>query len=135
MQRRLRRFISDYNTEFGATVLLTSHYMADVEALCKRVMVIHRGRIHHDGELSGLVARFATHKTITVTGQLPESLEAYGQVAERTGDRVTLKVAPSEAGAVAARLLADLSITDLTIEDPPIEDVIVAVFTGAEEAT
>jgi len=63
MQRRLRRFISDYNTEFGATVLLTSHYMADVEALCKRVMVIHRGRIHHDGELSGLVARFATHKT------------------------------------------------------------------------
>ena len=66
MQRRIRAFIAEYNRRFGATVLLTSHYMADVEALCRRVIVIHHGRLLFDGELAALVQRFTAHKTIVV---------------------------------------------------------------------
>ena len=66
MQRRIRTFIAEYNRRHGATVLLTSHYMADVEALCRRVIVIHHGRLLFDGELAALVQRFTAHKTIVV---------------------------------------------------------------------
>ena len=132
MQKRLRTFIKEYNRESGATVLLTSHYMADVEALCPRVIVIHRGRLHYDGNLSGLTSRFHSHKTLTVVGEnLPADLSAWGEVLERTGDRVTLRVAPDQIGRVAAGLLAAATIDDLTIEDPPIEDVIEQVFAEA----
>src|SRR5436853_5556678 len=64
MQKRIRTFVAEYNRRYGATVLLTSHYMADVEALCKRVIVIHHGKILFDGQLSQLANRFAAHKTI-----------------------------------------------------------------------
>src|SRR5437868_12673858 len=64
MQKRIRSFIAEYNQRYGATVLLTSHYMADVEALCRRVVVIHRGRILFDGQLAQLTDRFAAYKTI-----------------------------------------------------------------------
>src|SRR5512139_1387209 len=66
MQRRIREFIAEYNRRFGATVLLTSHYMADVEALCKRVVVIHHGRLLFDGDLTALVKKFTAHKTVVV---------------------------------------------------------------------
>ncbi|MGH8926907.1 MAG: ABC transporter ATP-binding protein [Acidimicrobiia bacterium] len=132
MQKRLRGFIGSYNREYGATVLLTSHYMADVVALCERVIVIHRGRIHYDGGLVGLTNRFATYKTITITGDgLPNDLSAYGEVGDRFPDRVSLRVAPDRVGPVAARLLADFAVSDLNIEDPPIEDVIEQVFAEA----
>jgi ABC-2 type transport system ATP-binding protein len=132
MQKRLRAFVHSYNQEYGATVLLTSHYMADVVALCERVLVIHRGRIHYDGGLAGLTARFASHKTITVTGEgFPPDLSTYGEVIERLPERVSLRVAPDQVGRVAARLLADLRVDDLNIEDQPIEDVIEQVFAEA----
>src|SRR5207302_8364208 len=67
MQRRIRTFIGEYNRRYGATVLLTSHYMADVEALCKRVIVIHHGKIMFDGPLASLIGQFAAYKTIGVT--------------------------------------------------------------------
>ena len=66
MQRRIRTFLRDYNARHGATMLLTSHYMADVEALCRRVIVIHHGRLLFDGELADLATRFVAHKTVTV---------------------------------------------------------------------
>ena len=66
MQRRIRAFLTEYNQRYGATVLLTSHYMADVEALCKRVVVIHHGLLLFDGQLTELVQRFSPHKTIIV---------------------------------------------------------------------
>ena len=66
MQRRIQTFIGEYNSRYNATVLLTSHYMADVEALCRRVIVIHHGKILFDGELAALVERFSPNKTITV---------------------------------------------------------------------
>ncbi len=129
MQRRIRTFIGEYNRRYDATVLLTSHYMADVEALCKRVVVIHHGQLLFDGELSALVERFAAYKTIVVTLEDPSvDLEAYGEVVERDGPRVSLRVAKADTPRITARLLADLPVADLTVEDPPIDDVIELVF-------
>ena len=119
MQKRLRSFIAEYNNRYGATVLLTSHYMADVQALCKRVIVIHHGRILFDGRLDALAARFSTTKTI-------EAVLA-------DGERVSLRVAKAETSHATAKLLAEYDVTDITVEDPPIEDVIEQVF--ATEAT
>ena len=129
MQKRIRSFVAEYNRRHGATVLLTSHYMADVEALCKRVIVIHHGRILYDGGLAALADEFAAYKTIGVVlenGGAP--LDAYGEVVEVDGDRISLRVPKTETSRVAARLLADHEVLDLTIEEPPIEDVIESVF-------
>jgi viologen exporter family transport system ATP-binding protein len=129
MQRRIREFVREYNHRYGATVLLTSHYMADVEALCPRVIVIHEGRILFDGALNILGARFAAHKTIEVVlGDASGDLDRYGEVVERDGERVSLRVAKADTPSVTARLLAERDVLDLTIEDPPIEDVIERVF-------
>ena len=103
--------------------------MADVVALCRRVIVIHHGRILFDGDLAALGHRFAAHKTIAV--DLLDGagdLSAYGEVVGRDGDRVTLRVPKDETARVTARLLAEQQVVDLTVEDPPIEDVIEAVF-------
>jgi len=129
MQKRIRQFVAEYNRRHGATVLLTSHYMADVEALCRRVIVIHHGRILFDGALSSLADEFAAYKTIGVVlenGAAP--LERYGELLHREGDRVTLRVPKAETPRVAALLLAEQQVLDLTIEEPPIEDVIELVF-------
>jgi ABC-2 type transport system ATP-binding protein len=129
MQRRIREFVAAYNGRYGATVLLTSHYMADVEALCPRVIVIHEGRILFDGRLAALGARFAAHKTIEVVlSDASSDLERYGEVVRRDGERVSLRVAKADTPSVTARLLAEQDVLDLTIEDPPIEDVIERVF-------
>jgi ABC-2 type transport system ATP-binding protein len=129
MQRRIRTFVAEYNKRYGATVLLTSHYMADVEALCKRVIVIHHGKLLFDGELGRLVEQFSAFKTVGVTLQTAgASLERYGQVMSQDGLRFTLRVPKPETPQVTARLLADLAVEDLNVEDPPIEDVIEQVF-------
>jgi len=129
MQKRIRSFIAEYNRRHGATVLLTSHYMADVVALCRRVIVIHHGRILFDGNLSALSDQFAAYKTIEVAlADGSAQLDSYGDVLERDGDRVKLRVPKAETPRVAARLLSEQQVADLTIEDPPIEDVIELVF-------
>ena len=114
MQKRIRNFIAEYNQRHGATVLLTSHYMADVEALCKRVIVIHHGRLLFDGQLAALAESFAAYKTI-------EAVLA-------DGERITLRVPKAETSRATAQLLAEHDVSDLTVEDPPIEDVIEQVF-------
>src|SRR6476660_2614411 len=129
MQKRIRGFIAEYNRRHGATVLLTSHYMADVVALCRRVIVIHHGRIMFDGNLSALSDRFAAYKTIEVAlADGTADLGSYGDVLERDGDRVKLRVPKADTPRIAARLLSEQQVVDLTIEDPPIEDVIELVF-------
>ena len=129
MQRRIRIFLAEYNRRSGATVLLTSHYMADVEALCRRVIVIHHGRLLFDGDLVDLVRRFTVHKTIIVQLENPGvDLRAYGEVVSSADGRVTLRVPTSATAGVTGRLLADLPVVDLTVEDPPIEEVIEQVF-------
>ena len=119
MQKRIRSFIAEYNRRYGATILLTSHYMADVQALCKRVIVIHHGKILFDGALTTLGERFGSIKLI-------EAVLA-------DGERIRLEVPKADTSQVTARLLAEHEVHDLTVEDPPIEDVIAQVF--AAEAT
>jgi ABC-2 type transport system ATP-binding protein len=133
MQKRIRTFVSEYNQRHGATVLLTSHYMADVEALCKRVIVIHHGRILFDGALATLANEFAAYKTIGVLLENGEAdLDGYGEVVSRDGDRAILRVPKAETSRVAARLLSEHEVLDLTIEEPPIEDVIELVFAQSQ---
>jgi ABC-2 type transport system ATP-binding protein len=129
MQRRIRSFIAEYNRRFRATVLLTSHYMADVEALCRRVVIIHHGRLLFDGDLATLVQKFTEHKTIIVQIRDCEAdLQAYGEVISCTDGRFTLRVPKTETAHVTERLLADLPVIDLVVEDAPIEEVIERVF-------
>ncbi len=134
-QRRIREFVAEYNRRHQATVLLTSHYMADVEALCKRVIVIHHGQILFDGDLHALVRRFSLYKTIVVElaagatgGRGAAALQKFGEVVRYTDGQASLRVPKDEAARVTSRLLADLPIHDLTIQDPPIEEVIEQVF-------
>jgi ABC-2 type transport system ATP-binding protein len=114
MQKRIRSFVAAYNERYGATVLLTSHYMADVEALCKRVIVIHHGSLLFDGKLDALADRFGAYKTI-------EAVLA-------DGETISMQVPRNETSAATSRLLAEHDVHDLTVEDPPIEDVIEQVF-------
>ena len=132
MQRRIRAFLAEYNRRYGATVLLTSHYMADVEALCRRVVVIHRGMLLFDGQLTELVQRFSPHKTIVVElGNGHEDLGEYGEVVSSSEGRVALRVPKEDAAQVTGRLLREQPVLDLTVEDPTIEEVIEEVFEGA----
>jgi ABC-2 type transport system ATP-binding protein len=129
MQRRIRSFVAEYNQRYGATVLLTSHYMADVEALCRRVIVIHHGKLLFDGDLSGLVQKFTAHKTIVVQLEQPNAdLSSYGEVVSSDEGHYTLRVPKADTAHITERLLADLPVVDLLVEDPPIEEVIEQVF-------
>ncbi len=129
MQKRIREFVAEYRRRHEATVMLTSHYMADVVALCERVIVIHHGRILFDGDLTALADTVAAWKTIAVAlGNGDADLSSYGELIHRDGDIVTLRVAKAETARVTARLLAEQDVLDLNVEDPPIEDVIELVF-------
>jgi len=129
MQRRIRTFVAEYNRRYNATVLLTSHYMADVEALCKRVIVIHHGRILFDGDLSALVNQFSSFKTLSLSLPNPDAeLSKYGEVISREDGRITLRVPKAQTSQVTARLLTDFQVDDLTVEDAPVDDVIDQVF-------
>jgi len=135
MQRRIRTFVAEYNKRYNATVLLTSHYMADVEALCKRVIVIHHGRILFDGDLSTLVSQFSSYKTLSLTLQNPDiDLSKYGEVVSTEDGRVTLRVPKSQTSQITARLLSDFQVEDLTVEDAPVDDVIDQVFSQKDAA-
>jgi ABC-2 type transport system ATP-binding protein len=130
MQRRLRQFILEYNADTGATVLLTSHYMADVSAMVSRVIVIDHGSILYDGALGGLSDRFSAHKTIRVEAtDLPGDLETLGRVLEQNPARAAIEVRREDVSAVAGHLLTVATVTDLAIEETPLEDVIDRVFT------
>ena len=133
MQKRIRVFLADYATRHGATVMLTSHYMADVEALCKRVVVIHHGRVLYDGALSALADRFSATRTLIVRFDEPLPPPFPDEVA-RDGATVTLRVARASVAETAARVLRDYAVADLTIEDPPIDDAVERVFAAPADA-
>ena len=131
MQHRIRDFIRNYNQATGATIILTSHYMADVTALAERVIVIDRGLVLYDGMLSGLVERYAPHKTITLHLEHPvngEILRRFGDVTIVDELRIEVRTTKDAAPDTTARLLADLPVSDLSVEDPPLEEVIKQVF-------
>jgi ABC-2 type transport system ATP-binding protein len=137
MQANVRKFIAEYNARRRATVLLTSHYMADVTALCKRIIVIDRGKLLYDGDFQALVERVAAHKIVRVKMEAPIEravLERYGAVDVLNGAEGSLLVGRNETSRVAARLLSDLPVVDVTIEEPPVEEIIGELFSGGRSA-
>ncbi len=135
-QQTIRTFLGEYRRRHGATILLTSHYMADVTALASRVLIINRGRLLYDGELSELVTRIAPIKRIELVLSAPvprARLEEYGTVAHFAPPRATLEVPREAATAASTRLLTDLAVADLSIQDPPIEEVIRIAFGETEQ--
>jgi len=135
MQARIRRFVAEYNRRTGATVLLTSHYMDDVVALCRRVLVIHHGRLLYDGGLAALAERMSPYKLIVATlhdGAAQADLAAYGEEVARDEGRVTLRVPRENVAERTARLVGDLGdqLADLSVADPPIEEAVDRIFSG-----
>jgi ABC-2 type transport system ATP-binding protein len=136
-QDAIRRFLSAYRDRHGATILLTSHYMQDVTALATRVIMINRGRLLYDGPLDALVARIAPTKRLELVLGAPvsqESLAAFGAVHSFRFPNAVLDVPREAAAATSARLLAALPVADLSIADPPIEEVIRLAFAEGEES-
>ena len=131
-QVRIRAFLHEYNRRTGATILLTSHYMADVTALCERIIIIHHGSLKYDGAISELSRRIAPFKLISVAlrDDAERDLSHYGTpVAGENGNgKRRIQVPADQVAAITARMLSDLPVQDLTIEDPPIEDVIERAF-------
>ena len=131
-QVSVRQFLQEYNQRYNATVLLTSHYMADITALCKRVLLIHQGQLIYDGDLDQLLTQFAPYREVTVDLAQPYSTEHIttfgGELKSLDGCVARLLVQRHELTDVVAKILAGLDVTDLTITDPPIEEVIGRVF-------
>ena len=130
-QKKMRDFIKEYNKEFNATIILTSHYMGDVKELCKRIIVIDKGVILYDGLLSNIVEKFAPHRVIKVDFEKEvekQKLEKLGDLKEFDGLHALIHVPSGEAPKKTAKLLDRFPVQDLTIEEPPIEDIIRQVF-------
>jgi ABC-2 type transport system ATP-binding protein len=131
MQVAIRDFVRSYNQRHEATVLLTSHYMDDVVALCPRIIVIDQGKLIHDGDLRQLIKTMDPDKRVSFTLIQPiadDELARLGALYARDGQRVTLRVAEREVPDEIGRLLGTLKVTDLAIEDPPLEDVLRVMF-------
>jgi ABC-2 type transport system ATP-binding protein len=138
MQVRIREFIAEYNARFGATVILTSHYMADVTALCRRVIMIDLGRLVYDGDLRLLVEQMAPYKVLKIVLRSPcrrDELEVFGEVRHCNGVKAVLRVPRKEAAEAAARLLTTLDLDDVTIEEPPVEEIVSQLFGRRPPAT
>ena len=136
MQLRIRDFIGQYNRRYGATVILTSHYMADVTALCERIIVIDKGHLFYDGNFRALIERVAPYKIIRLTLTEPvtsEGLAQFGAVEANEGLTAVLHVPRAQAAESGARLLSQLKVDDVTFEEPPVEDIIRQVFAGTVE--
>jgi ABC-2 type transport system ATP-binding protein len=137
MQATVRGFVRAYNERFGATVLLTSHYMEDVAALCPRVMVIDKGRLIYDGKLPELVRRVRPDKRVILRLSRPvdrRELEPLGAVIEHGDAEAIVQVSQDSLQAAVARALASLPLTDLTVEDPPLEEVMRDLFAQGRAA-
>ena len=137
MQATVRGFVRAYNERFGATVLLTSHYMEDVAALCPRVMVIDKGRMIYDGGLSDLVRRVRPDKRMLLRFSRPverRDLETLGSVIEHRDAEAIVQVSKDALQSSVARALSSLPLTDLTVEDPPLEEVMRDLFAQGRAA-
>jgi ABC-2 type transport system ATP-binding protein len=134
-QHNIQQFLRFYQEKRKITILLTSHYMKDVAALCRRVVIIARGRIEYDGSLAGVIDQFSGHKILTfefADGHHP-SLVHLGEVLNETWPKVRLRVARSEVPRVLAEVLRDNSIQDVSVEDVPLEEVIAQLFRESSE--
>jgi ABC-2 type transport system ATP-binding protein len=135
-QGAIQRCLRDYHTRRGVTTLLTSHYMRDVEALCDRVLVITHGTLVYDGPLAGIVERFSETKLVKLQfeGDAPEDLGRFGEVVRREGPWADVKVERAQVATVLAAILDRDSVADVSVEEPPLEEVISRVFEEARTA-
>ncbi|MEA5423943.1 ATP-binding cassette domain-containing protein [Synechococcus sp. CCY9202] len=130
-QVRVRSFLADYNRRTGATVLLTSHYMGDITALCERVLLIHQGRLFYDGSLEGLTDQLAPCRQVRLELRhvLPARMfESYGTLESQNGNEVRLLIERDRLTEQVGRLLADFDVCDLEVNDPPVEEIIGQLF-------
>lgn len=133
-QHNIQQFLKHYQAERHITILLTSHYMKDVAALCKRVVIIAQGRIEYDGSLSGIIDSFSGHKIVTLQfaeGDTMKELERFGQVLEIVPPRAKLRIARADVPKTLAAILSQHVIEDVVVEDPPLEEVIAHAFARA----
>ena len=135
-QATIQKCLRDYHTRRGVTMLLTSHYMRDVEALCDRVLVINHGAIAYDGPLAGIVERFSESKLVRLQfeGTAPDELDRFGEVVRREGPFADIKIERAKVAEVLAAILDQHALADVSVEDPPLEEVIAKVFQEAERA-
>lgn len=135
-QYTIQQFLREYQAQKRTTIILTSHYMKDVAALCRRVVVIFGGRIIYDGSLSNLVDHLGAYKIITIrfsNGTPSGDLGRFGQILLREPPRVKLRVPRGEATEVVRAILAQYSAEDVSVEDPPLEELIATLFTSARQ--
>jgi len=137
MQKKMRDFIKEYNRRKKSTIILTSHYMGDVKELCKRVIIIDKGKIVFDGELAEIVEKYADHKILSIVLSKeidPRRLEEIGEVKEFNYPKAVISIKREVASVASAELLQHFPIADLNIEEVPIEEIIREVFTGKDIA-
>jgi ABC-2 type transport system ATP-binding protein len=135
-QHNIQKFLKHYQQLRGITILLTSHYMKDVAALCKRVVIIAGGEIVHDGSLEGVIDRFSDYKVLTLQfadDRMPTDLARFGKVLEVAAPRARLEIDRTQIAAVLSTVLANYAIQDVSVEDPPLEDVIASLFALTEK--
>ncbi len=131
-QHRIQQFLKYYQAERRVTILLTSHYMKDVAALCRRVVIIAQGDVQYDGSLDGIRDAFSGSKIVTLQLSEDERLdgwEAFGEVLEIQPPRVKLRILRSEVPRVLASILATRAVEDVAVEDPPLEEALAEMFT------
>jgi ABC-2 type transport system ATP-binding protein len=137
-QVAVRQFLREYNQRYKATILLTSHYMADITALCDRVLVIHQGQLIYDGSLNGLVERFSPCREVKVEFAHIydlDRLETYAEVQEIEGASARFLVPQETLTKIISQMLGELEVVDLSITDPPIDDVIGQIFRSGNAET
>ncbi len=130
-QARVRDFLADYNRRYGASVLLTSHYMGDITALCPRVLLIHEGRLFYDGSLEGLTTRLAPQREVRLElRHLPkaEEFQGYGELESLQGHQVRLLIPREQLTQQVGELLSRFDVLDLEVADPPVEELIGRLF-------
>src|SRR5262252_3743047 len=137
MQAVIRAFIKQYNERYGATLMLTSHYMDDVAALCPRIIVIDKGQLSYDGSLDGLVRRMRPEKRVVLTLERAvdkSALQGLGKVVSVDHASAVLQVPQEAVSATVSRALAHLPVKDLTVENPPLEEVMSELFSRSRAA-
>jgi ABC-2 type transport system ATP-binding protein len=133
-QVTIQKCLREYHALHGVTMLLTSHYMRDVEALCSRVLVITHGRLVYDGELARITEQFGTTKEVRLEfadGAVPDDLAIFGALTHKEGPTATLKVDRGRVAEVLGAILDRHTVSDLSVHDPPLEQVIAQVFERA----
>lgn len=136
-QHNIQQFLKYYQRERHVTILLTSHYMKDVAALCQRVVIIAHGLIRYDGSLVGVIDRFSRHKQVTVQfaeDQMPADLEQYGQILDVQPPRAKLRIERVQVPRMLAAVLKNHAVEDISVEDPPLEEVIADLFSQTHES-